>query len=207
MKRCIGLILALLFGCNCATTVPKARVAVVMPTEVIVPEPTGKYVNVGDFDATLDAVKEDFERRVAEGQTHIDIRINSFGGSIIRGLDFIQALEDVKREHKVTVTCLVDSRAYSMGFVFLQSDVCDWRAMTKRSTLLAHNGSTKSQGNGNQLDEDTEFLKALDVAMAEIAGRRLKIGVAGYRKKIEKRAWTMAWSEALQVGAVDEVLE
>lgn len=54
--------------------------------------------------------------------------------------------------------------------------------------------------------EDVAMLNALNEALAEIEGGRLKISVEEYKAKIAKRAWIMNWQEALDVGAVDGIV-
>lgn len=164
-------------------------------------------VTVVEFDGSLVNVAREFTTLVEMGHRKIEIRIDSFGGSVFAGLAFIQYIEDVKEAAGVETVCIVDTKAMSMGFALLQSKACDVRLMTKRSILLAHNGSSGGQGTVEEMEETVDILKAINRALAEICGARLSIGVKGYLKKVNsRRAWVMTWEEALKVKAVDGVI-
>lgn len=163
-------------------------------------------IEITDFgDAELAPVLEKATELVDKGDKTLLFRINSFGGSIFAGMDLILAIEDLKKRG-VTVQCVVDFKAMSMGFVFLQS-VCDERLMTKRSTLLTHNGSTSTRGTVEQIQEDAQLLAALNESMASTCADRLGMGLDEYKAKIAPGAWTMAWREALAVNAVDDIVD
>lgn len=163
----------------------------------------GKLITIEDFGRSeLEPVKAMFDERVAAGDKEIFFRINSFGGSIFAGNDLLLHINDVKRSKGIQVRCVVDFKAYSMGFVFLQ-DACDERLMTKGSTLLAHNGASEVRGTAVQMREEAEFLDALNDSMAEVCADRLKISVEEYQEKIAYKNWTMSWKEAQRLGAID----
>ena len=155
-------------------------------------------------DAALGPVLDKVDSLVAAGEKTVMFRINSYGGNVAAGLDFIQAIEEFQKKG-VKVICVVDTKAMSMGFAILQA-VCNERLMTKRSVLLAHKASTQIKGNDVDVEEDLEFLRALDRSMAEVCAARLKISVEEYRAKISTKDWTMAWQEAKKIGAVDGIV-
>jgi ATP-dependent protease ClpP protease subunit len=177
----------------------------------VAPDQYGHYVaaakpesviEVVDFDEdSLDPILDEVE--AAEDLLYF--KLNSFGGSIYGGLDLIQAVEEAKKRG-VHVKCVVDQRAMSMAMVLLQA-VCDERLMTKRSILLAHNGSMKTGGTHDDLLEDADHLAALNVAMAEIVADRLGMSIEAYRAKIDRRSWILTWREALEVNAIDGVVD
>jgi ATP-dependent protease ClpP protease subunit len=132
----------------------------------------------------------------------IVVLINTHGGSVDAGYDMIKAIED----SEAPVTCLVDIRAYSMGFAILQA--CDKRLMTKRSALMAHEikmgglifGGKQTFGNIQK------HLEVNDEAFSEQCAAKLKISLEEYRKRVAGgRDWFMAHKEAVEVGAVDGV--
>lgn len=172
-----------------------------------VEELPGLMIQVGAFDeAHLKPALDKFNERVAAGDKKILFKVNSNGGSLFEGMEFIQTMEDVKKSTPgLIVECTVDWRASSMGFLFLQSEVCDQRFMTKRSFLLAHNGSTSAEGGVEELQQAANRLRTFNKAMAEIGSKRLKISKEEYLSKISRMDWTMDWTEALRVGAVDAV--
>lgn len=167
----------------------------------------GGMIEIGDVTEENIALSQArFDERVALGDKTILFRINSFGGSVYTGLDFIQHVEQVKKAFGLRVQCVVDVKAMSMGFVFLQS-FCDERYMTKRAVLLAHNTSATAKGTALDLLNEAEFLRALDKSLASICSRRLAISFEDYVTKVEGKDWTMAWEEALAVGAIDSVVD
>jgi ATP-dependent protease ClpP protease subunit len=164
-------------------------------------------IPVIEFDEnSLSAVYSKIKELVSTNKS-ITLRIDSYGGSIFDGQDFISKVTALKRAEQFTVTCISTTRAISMGFVLLQSPVCDTRLMTKSAILLAHNGSTRTAGTVEQIQEDAELLKALNEAMAEMICARIKLSVEEYKAKIALKAWTMSWAEAVEVGAVDGTIE
>jgi hypothetical protein len=51
------------------------------------------------------------------------------------------------------------------------------------------------------------YLEALDRAMAEMCAARLFISVEEYRAKVFGRDWTLDYNDALDVGAIDRVVD
>lgn len=156
----------------------------------------------------LTPVLKKFDERVTAGDLEIMFRLDSYGGSIFAGLDFIQHVEDATRNKGILVTCVVDTKAYSMAFVILQSGACTSRLMTERSTLLAHNGRTTVKGTAVDIESEAKFLRALDESMASLVVKRMgTLSLSDYRYKVEGKDWTMASTEALEVNAVDDVVD
>jgi ATP-dependent protease ClpP protease subunit len=199
----LRLVAALLSLLSCATPSATFLPSITVKAE----EQTPRVIEFGDVDdLNMGRAMRQFDRKVAQGERHIWFRVNSFGGSIFTGLDVIQHIELYKKLYAVDVTCVVDTKAMSMGAVFLES-ACDKRLMTKRSVLLFHNGSTGAEGTVEQIKEEAQILEALNYAMAEMSAARMNITVEQYREKIAKGAWTMGWKEALDVGAIDGTIE
>jgi ATP-dependent protease ClpP protease subunit len=171
-------------------------------------EPAGKAIDITDFDSThIGPEQSKFDERVAAGDKEIIFRINSFGGSIFDGNDFIQHIEDAKKEHGIHTVCMVDTKAMSMGFVFLQSGACDQREMTDRSVLLAHNGSTAVQGNIVSVENDLAMIKAVSKSMGIMCAKRLGLPYEEYEKHVaDGHEWTVASDDALTNHMVDKVI-
>ncbi len=164
-------------------------------------------IEIGDFSVEdLAPVQAKFDELVSGGAKVVVFRINSYGGSVRAGLDFIQAVDEA-RKRGVRTECVVDYKAMSMGFVFLQA-ACDVRIMTTRSILLAHSASSDfDRGTAVEIANELAYLQALDRAMSELSAARLFISVEEYRAKTTGRDWTMTWEEALDVGAIDRVVD
>jgi ATP-dependent protease ClpP protease subunit len=141
-------------------------------------------------------------KHVGHGDKNITLRINSDGGSVFAGMEFIQNVEEYKKQG-VKFTCIVDHRAISMGFVILQA-VCDTRLATERSFFLAHNGSLQTGGTTEEIEQGLEILEAIHDGMARICAKRIGIPVEEYKKKLkDKRSWILNAHEALKANVID----
>lgn len=139
-----------------------------------------------------------------DGQVpEIWIRINSDGGSIYAGLDLIQQVESLK----TPVVCVVDYRAISMGFAFLQSNACDRRLMTKRSHLMAHEASAGSGGNADQHRDIAQALDAVTSSLVGMMADRMEMPEKDFWEKIRNRTWYMDYHEAEKYKAIDGIAD
>lgn len=220
MKRVLAVAAALSFlGCAHVPSQTNdagvlASYSVFPPTTVQVTEPPsyaaadqpGGMIDITTVNEPgLAPVLEKFEERAKAGDPEVWFRINSPGGSVFAGLDFIQKVEDLKREHGTTVVCVVDSKAYSMAFVFLQT-FCDDRRMTQRATLLAHNASGSVEGTAEQMRDMADFLAALSESLAAECAERLEMPLEDYKAKMAGKDWTMSSKDAVAFKAVDSIV-
>jgi ATP-dependent protease ClpP protease subunit len=135
-----------------------------------------------------------------DGKTpEIWVRLNTMGGSVFGGQDLIHGLEEAQS----TIVCVVDWKAYSMGFYTLQSQGCDVRLMTQRASLMAHEPGTQSGGTAGNLRDDADLLDALNDGFIATASARMGISTEVLRAKTERRNWWLGYSEAEKWGAVD----
>lgn len=170
--------------------------------DIVWPESEGPLmVEVEEFDEpTYDALKGLLPQVKDAGHKEITIRIDSYGGSVHWGMEMMQLLEN----SGMHIRCVVDTKAMSMGFFLLES--CDERLMTKRSTLMAHEPWTRTQGNATELEETALRLRVLCESMIEVAAEKMHMSKAQMLQKINNREWHMGWEEALQVGAIDDTI-
>lgn len=164
-------------------------------------------IPVGDIGRDeLGPVVQKFDEFVARGDTHVLFRLDSPGGSIFAGLEFIQHVEEAKKTHPLRVSCVVDTMAASMAAVILESGVCDERLMTPRSIILVHRGSIGAQGTAEEVEESVDVLEALNEAMAMTIAARIGMPLEEYEARVAKHAWTMGPREALAFHFVDAVV-
>ncbi len=135
------------------------------------------------------------------------LEINTPGGSLSAGHEMSRIIE----HSPLTVACVVDGKAYSMGMYILQS--CDIRVMTKRSTLMVHQVSIMVRGDGTRLtqsgiDEIRVQIVATTRGYIEWVAHRMKLSVADVLKKVDNGGeWFLNWEEAVKVGAVDRAID
>ncbi len=175
---------------------------------VPVKEYPAKAVYVGDFDdeGILQAASE-FMKHVEAKDKTVVFNINSHGGSIFGGLNLIKVIEDFKKSEGIHTVCIVDSYAYSMGFVFLQSSACDERLITTRSTLLAHEGSMEASGTAEEIHNQEVFLRQVSLALSTMCADRMKMPLASFLARVNSKDWIFGAEEALKVGAVDAIVQ
>jgi ATP-dependent Clp protease protease subunit len=138
------------------------------------------------------------------GADELMIEINTPGGSVPDGFELARAIEN----SEAPVTCVVDGDAASMGFYLLQS--CDYRAMTKRSKLMAHEPALGGsfRGQPNQWEAIAQMMKAERDALAEHCNHRLNITLQRYHELTDGgKMWWLLHEEAKKVAAVDEVVK
>jgi len=164
-------------------------------------------VEIGDINSgNVEVAAGKLKKHWGHGDHTLFLRINSNGGSVFAGLDFIQSVEELKKQGAKLV-CIVDTRAISMGFVILQA-VCDVRLSTPRSLFLAHNGSVSTEGGTvDDLAETVALLSVINEAMAIICSERIGMSLAEYKFKLhDKKSWTLGAAEAVQENVIDRLI-
>lgn len=165
---------------------------------------SARLIELGDFD---DNVTIPFWKKIKQlddlGLPAIWIKINSDGGSIYAGLELIQRVETLKTK----VICVVDFRAVSMGMAFLESQACDERLMTKRSHLMAHEGSVGRGGNADQHKDLAQALDAITSSLVAMMAERMQMSEKDFWEKIRNRTWYLDYHEALKHKAVDGIAD
>jgi ATP-dependent protease ClpP protease subunit len=146
------------------------------------------------IDAFIESIKHNHKAVIFE--------INSHGGTVDDGARFAKFIE----QFPLPVHCIADQMAHSIAFYIFQS--CDRRVMTKRAELLIHAPSVGViKGTIAEHEDDLRTLKSLNQGMTEHEARKMKISVEELRRRIYHRDWRLGWEEALEVGAVDEVVD
>jgi ATP-dependent protease ClpP protease subunit len=135
--------------------------------------------------------------------TKLEITIDTPGGDFDATQKFAKWLE----RSGLTVECTVDGMAASGGSYLLQS--CTTRAMTKRSALMFHAPWYQNVRVGDRKNL-TDLLRQIDVGenqYAEQCVARMKISAKEFKRRIYMKDWWLTPEEALEVGAVDRVVD
>ena len=132
----------------------------------------------------------------------IDIVINSGGGSVHIGLEFIEEMK-VLKEKGYHLNCYARN-AYSMGFVILQ--YCDTRIGSSNSTYM-HHLTQVGWGRPKRSEHNKQLFKALDffdkIVLNEIA-KKMKVDPDKFFEKIKEDKWWNA-KDALKDGILDKI--
>ncbi len=176
---------------------PVAQGEAQKPAELLI------YGNIGDRWNEDGVVASELVRDLSalEADT-INLRINSYGGSVPDGLAIYNAL----RRHKATVNVFVDGVAISCAsYIAMAGDTV---TMAKNAQMMIHAPWTWSDGNAVQLREQAEILdryaKAMASAYADKSGKTYEDALALLTDR--KDHWFLA-DEAKAEGFADEVGE
>lgn len=217
-SRAPFVVLLIAIGCACAhkVTAPIVQVSIPTPAPATTPLPPllssrpPRMQLYGTIDAT------DIERAMKVVASAIDaksrivtIQINSPGGGYGSTVAIMAVMGKARAEWGMRFDCVVDGEGGSGAFIILQE--CDRRYMTKRSTLMTHMPAYEETADVSLIDSlnHKDDVNATAVAVAEHCRRKLKnVSLATYMEKTaDHRQWWFTWEQALEIGAVDMVVE
>ena len=165
------------------------------PAEVLI------YGNIGDRWNEDGVIASELVRDLSALQADtINLRINSYGGSVPDGLAIYNAL----RRHKAAVNVFVDGVAISCAsYIAMAGDTI---TMAKNSQMMIHAPWTFAYGNSNDMREQADILdryaKAMASAYADKSGKTYEDALALLTDG--KDHWFLA-DEAKAEGFADEV--
>lgn len=131
---------------------------------------------------------------------HINLRINSPGGSIIDGQAIIAALS----RHKAGFTAWVEGLAASMASVIAcAADQC---FMAEGSMMMVHRASTVSIGDAETLRKDASLLEKFEKGLLNIYAAKTGMDLPDIEKMLAEETWMDA-TEAVAFGFADGITE
>jgi len=131
-----------------------------------------------------------------DADSHIEIYINSYGGSVYDGLALYDLLESITTPIK---TFCVGS-AMSMGMILFLAG--DERFAFPRSTFMAHSLSGGTWGKQIDMETDVKESKRLNDILSQILADRTKKTLAWWKKKIEHLDCYINFKEAKKLGII-----
>lgn len=167
------------------------------PAEVLI------YGNIGDRWNEDGVIASELVREIAALDVDaIDLRINSYGGSVTDGMAIYNAL----KRHKASVTTYIDGVAISCAsYIAMAGDTI---TMASNSQMMIHAPWTYAYGNAVQLRDQADILdrysKAMAHAYAEKSGKSYEDALALITDG--KDHWFLA-DEAVAEGFADTVGE
>ena len=129
----------------------------------------------------------------------INLRINSFGGSLFAGL----ATVDVIRSLNSEVHSYIEGAAASAATII--SVACDKRYIGKYSKMLIHQLSSGTYGKYNELEDDMENNKHLMATIKEIYKEYTRVPMKKLDEILKHDLWFDSQT-SLKLGLVDDIV-
>lgn len=164
------------------------------PTKVYIYDEIGFWgTTAKDFTALLDGIESD----------QIHVHINSPGGSVFDGI----AIYNTLKNHKATVTGIVDGLAASAASFILQA--ADTRQMSRNAQVMIHDAKAFAGGNADQMRKAADLLDRISNEIADIYAVRSDQAKtqAEFRAVMRSGDQWYNGNEALDTGLIDEVTD
>jgi ATP-dependent Clp endopeptidase proteolytic subunit ClpP len=129
---------------------------------------------------------------------HIDLRINSVGGSVIEGAAIYNSL----RRHKGGLTVHVDGLAASMASVIAMAG--EEVVMAENAMLMIHNPWSLSVGDADDLRKEADVLDKLKNTLVNAYSRKTGMEASTIASMMDDETWLDA-TEAVAMGFADEI--
>lgn len=140
----------------------------------------------------------DAELKKLESVSQLDIRINSYGGSVFAG----QAIATMLMNFKAYKTVYIEGIAASMASVIAMSG--DKVVMPGNAMMMVHKPSSLAWGNAEDMRKSAEMLDKVEESLIALYMRRFKGTEDEIKKLLADETWLTA-EEALRYGFCDEV--
>ena len=153
------------------------------------------YDEIGFGGVTAKQFSADLKK--LKGQ-HIDLRINSVGGSVIEGAAIFNAL----KRHKGGLTVHIDGLAASMASVIAMAG--EETRIAENALLMIHNPWSMTMGDAADLRKEADVLDKLKATLVNAYVRKTGQPRAAIEQMMDDEKWMDA-QEALELGFVDEI--
>jgi ATP-dependent Clp protease, protease subunit len=134
----------------------------------------------------------------------LNIRVNSYGGSVFAGNAIINIISSYKKKSNVKVHAYIEGLAASMGSNIPM--VADYIYAADNALYMLHKPSTFAWGNANDLNKAVETLDKAEETLINNYMRHFTGTEDELRQLLADETWLTA-EEALAYGLCDEVVE
>lgn len=155
-----------------------------------------------DDDVTPTSIRDALDSMGPVGT--LNLRINSYGGSVYAGNAIINIIDSFRKKNKVTVNAYIEGIAASMGSGIPM--VADKIYMAENAMMMLHKPFTIVMGNSNDLQQQIEILQKVEDTLVKNYMRHFKGTEDELRDMLADETWLTA-DEALEYGLCDEVVE
>jgi len=129
---------------------------------------------------------------------HVELRINSVGGSVIEGAAIYNAL----RRHKGGLTVYVDGLAASMASVIAMAG--DKVSIASNALFMIHNPWSMSMGDAEDMRKEADVLDKLKNTLVNAYTRKTGMTAAAISRLMDEETWLDA-AESVDLGFADEI--
>lgn len=161
--------------------------------------PGGVEISIYDEIGFGGVTAKDFlaEIKKYKGQ-HIDLRINSVGGSVIEGAAIYNSL----RRHKGGLTVHVDGLAASMASVIAMAG--EEIVMAGNAMLMIHNPWSMTMGDADDLRKEADVLDKLKATLVNAYVRKTGMETEDIAAMMDEETWLNA-TQSVAMGFADEI--
>jgi ATP-dependent protease ClpP protease subunit len=147
--------------------------------------------------------------KAAKNHKRVLVRITSPGGSGFAMLKFLQSMADLKKQTGASLVCYADIMAASAAAITLEA-ACDERYAVGPATLILFH-EVQINGidarNEAQGDDEMALIHRLNIMVDTLVSSRLGMPLEAYRAKVYGHDWWLSPEEALQIHAIDAVVD
>lgn len=133
----------------------------------------------------------------------LNIRVNSYGGSVYAGNAIINILDGYRRKTGAKINAYIEGIAASMGSGIPM--VADKIYMAENAMYMLHKPFTLVYGNSDELEKNVEILEKAEDTLVTNYMRHFKGTEDELRQMLSDETWLTA-SEALEYGLCDEII-
>ena len=133
------------------------------------------------------------------GVKHLNVRLNSPGGSVFDGVTIYNLL----RQHPAQVTTTIDGIAASIASIIFQAG--DRRIIAENGTYMIHDPWTMAYGSADDLRRQADVLEKLGASLRSTYAARSGLSSEQVRELMSEETWFDA-HETLEAGFADEVV-
>lgn len=155
-----------------------------------------------DDDVTPTSIRDALDSMGPVGT--LNLRINSYGGSVYAGNAIINIIDSFRKKNNVTVNAYIEGIAASMGSGIPM--VADHIYMAENAMMMLHKPFTIVMGNSQDLQKEIDILQKVEDALIKNYMRHFNGTEDELRDMLADETWLTA-DEALEYGLCDEVVE
>lgn len=155
-----------------------------------------------DDDVTPTSIRDALDSMGPVGT--LNLRINSYGGSVYAGNAIINIIDSFRKKNNVTVNAYIEGIAASMGSGIPM--VADYIYMAGNAMMMLHKPFTIVMGNSNDLQQQIEILQKVEDTLVKNYMRHFNGTEDELRDMLADETWLTA-DEALKYGLCDKIVE